>query len=445
MLRVNAGWLKHLVAAGRGEGLRAQFLRSGLGVGGLKASSLLLTLLTSILLARGLGPNGYGQYAFVMALMSILALPIGPGLGQLITREVAKYQHGDEWSLFRGLLRRAHEWVLGGSAVLVLVLVALAASEAEWRVDDRWTLLMVGSLLLPLLGLNHVRGSTLRGLRHVFYAQLPELLARPGLHLVIIGALLLAGLLSPATALASQLIATAGAFLLGAWFLLHRRPVEVKVAKPVYREREWGRALVPFTLLAAVGAFNAQIGILALGWFGTDAEVGAFRVAMSGAMLVSMSLQVVNLVIGPHVTRAHGDRDSERLQRLSRQSARGALAVALPVAAPLVFVGGPIVGLVYGEAYTESAPAPLAILAVGQLVNVAFGSVGMFLTMCGFERDTLNGQIVALLANATAATILIPPLGAVGAALAVAIGFATWNVILAIRFAQRLGLRPSAF
>jgi O-antigen/teichoic acid export membrane protein len=86
----------------------------------------------------------------------------------------------------------------------------------------------------------------------------------------------------------------------------------------------------------------------------------------------------------------------------------------------------------------------LIILAAGQLINVAFGSVGLFLTMTGYERDTLRGQVIALVVNALAAVILIPPYGAVGAALAVAIGLVTWNAALAISFVQRLGFRPSA-
>ncbi|WP_018995113.1 polysaccharide biosynthesis C-terminal domain-containing protein [Thioalkalivibrio sp. ALJ2] len=87
---------------------------------------------------------------------------------------------------------------------------------------------------------------------------------------------------------------------------------------------------------------------------------------------------------------------------------------------------------------------PLAILAFGQLVNVAFGSVGMFLTMSGYERETLMGHLVALAVNAATAVALIPLLGVIGAAIAVTIGLLTWNVVLAVKFVQRLQLRPTA-
>jgi O-antigen/teichoic acid export membrane protein len=162
-------------------------------------------------------------------------------------------------------------------------------------------------------------------------------------------------------------------------------------------------------------------------------------------MMVALPLGIVNMVIGPHIARAQKANDKDRLQRLSRQSARASLAVALPVALPLIFFGGAIVELVYGQPYRNAARLPLAILSFGQLVNVAFGSVGMFLTMSGFERDTLRGQVVALLINVVSAMVLIPHMGAVGAALAVAIGFVTWNIVLAISLVNRLKIRPSAF
>ena len=442
---MNTAVIRRLLAVGQGDGLRAQLVRGAMGVGGLKLLSLPLTLAASILLARALGPEGYGQYVFVMAVIALLALPIGPGLGQLVTREVARYHHGEDWSLFRGLLRRAHQWVLLGSVVIISAVLIVAGHNAAWAVDDRWTLLFIASLMLPLLGLNALRSHTLRGLRHVFQAQLPELLARPAFHLLFAGVLLVGGALTPATALGSQIAATGLAFLLGAWLLSRCRPAQVEQADPDYRHGEWGRALLPFILLAAVSTLNAQIGILALGWLGTDEDVAALQVAQQGAMLVVLSLTIVNLVIGPHITRAHRDGDKARLQHLSRQSARAALAVALPIALTFILLGGPILHLVYGEAYAAMATWPLAILAMGQLVNVAFGSVGLLLVMSGHERESLKGQLAGLTVSSALSFAVIPLFGVVGAASAIAVGLLVFNMVLAVKVVQRLGIGVTAF
>ena len=264
-----SNWRTQIVDLKQGQGLRAQLIRGVLGVGGLKLLSLPLTLGASILLARGLGPEGYGQYVFVLSLMTMLALPVGPGIGQLVTREVAKYQHGAEWGLFRGLLHRANLWVLLSSVAYIVVVILLVNRYAQWQIDDRWSLIGLAVFLVPLLGFNAIRGNTLRGLRHVILAQLPDLVLRPAVHLTIATILLFAGVLNPVTALGGQLAATGVAFLVGSLFLIRRIPKQVSITQPEYQDSLWLRAIFPFTLLATVGSLNNQIGILFLGWLGS--------------------------------------------------------------------------------------------------------------------------------------------------------------------------------
>lgn len=436
-------WRTQIANFKQGQGLRAQLVRGVLGVGGLKLLSLPLTLSASILLARGLGPEGYGQYVFVLSLVTILALPVGPGIGQLITREVAKYQHGAEWGLFRGLLHRANFWVLLGGLAYVVVVILLAIRYAQWQTEDRWSLMALAVFLVPLLGFNAIRGSALRGLRHVILAQLPDLVLRPAVHLTIASILLLAGVLSPLTALGGQLAATGAAFLVGSLFLIRRVPKQVSITTPEYRDSLWGKAIVPFTLLAAVGSLNTQIGILFLGWLGSPEQVAVMQIGMSGSSLVVFFLALINMVISPHIIRAQKDGDIERLKKLSRYSSRIALIAALPLGLPLIFYGAPIIQFFYGNDYVESAILPLAILTAAQIFNVACGSVGQFLTMSGFEKDTLAGQISALLVNVILLIILIPEYGAIGAATAVAAGLVIWNLVLVVLFRKRLGFMPT--
>lgn len=436
-------WQVHIDELKQGQGLKAQLVRGVLGVGGLKLLSLPLTLGASVLLARGLGPEGYGQYVFVLSLMTMLALPVGPGIGQLVTREVAKYQHAKQWSLFHGVLRRSNQWVLLATALFIIAVASVASRYAQWEVTDRWSLLLVAVFLVPLLGFNAVRANTLQGLGYVVLAQLPDLVLRPAVHLAVAAILLIAGLLNPATALGAEITATGVAFLVGSLFLLRRIPGQVRSSAPEYQTGEWGRAIFPFTLLAVVGTLNSQIGILFLGWLGNPQDVAAMQIAMSGSSLVIFFLALINLVISPHIIRAQQGGDKEKLHKLSRYSSRSALLAALPVGLPLIFLGAPIIQFLYGDEYINSAVLPLAILTAGQLFNVACGSVGLFLTMSGYEKDTLLGQIVALMANVVLVIILIPKLGAVGAASAVAISQVIWNLVLAVLFKKRLGFMPT--
>ncbi|MBT6123963.1 MAG: oligosaccharide flippase family protein [Halieaceae bacterium] len=82
--------------------------------------SMPVGLLTSILLARYLGPAAFGQYAFVLSLLALLALPVAGGLPQLLTREVARFSHDERWALYRGVVPAAHGWVLLMAALVLI-------------------------------------------------------------------------------------------------------------------------------------------------------------------------------------------------------------------------------------------------------------------------------------------------------------------------------------
>jgi len=325
-------------------------------VGGLKLLALPLSLVVSVLLARVLGPEGFGRYSFVISLLVVLALPISAGLRQLVTREVARYVEMREWRLLRGVLVRSHQVVLLGSLLLALVLGLLSLSRAAWAPDDTWTLILLGLVLVPLLGLNIVREATLRGLGSVVQAQIPELLARPLVQLVLAVVLLALGLLDPASAVAIYAASLLFSFTLGTVFLRRHLPTAVRGRRPSFRTGQWASAWLPFTMLGAATVVNNQLGLVLLGFLSSEEQVAAFRVAERGAQLALLSLTVANFVIGPRVTKLQLRGKRHKLQMLSRNTTLIALAAALPVALPLVLFAKPIVTLVFGPEYAVLAP-----------------------------------------------------------------------------------------
>jgi O-antigen/teichoic acid export membrane protein len=321
----------------------------------------------------------------------------------------------------------------------------VAVWKAQWQLDDRWTLILMGLTALPFLGFNGVRSGILAGLNRVVWAQFSEMLIRP-LTLVLLASLLFAlGLLNSVTALMAFAISAIIAFAVGVVFLKRafKKGYDSDFVVTTEEARHWRRAWLAFILLVAASKLNAQIGILLLGWLSADDQVAAMQVAEKGAMLVAFSLAVVNLVIGPHITRVYRVGDKQRLQLLSRQSARAALVVALPIALAMIFFGKHILTLALGVEYAEIATTPLMILAIGQLFNVSFGSVGLLLTMSGHEKYTLYGQTSALLINVIVAILLIPNFGAIGAAVSASVGVFVWNLLMAIQVIRKLSVRPS--
>lgn len=418
----------------------------------LRVVAAALALAVSILLARLLGPEGYGVYAFALAVVMLLALPTQAGLPTLLVREVARYDADGDWSRLTGLLRRGNQAValLALAVASVAAVIAIArgsALSAEERATFLWALCLV-----PLYSLGNLRGAALRGLRRVISGQFPEYVVRPG---VFAGCLLASlavfgtaggpdGGIGPAEAMALHASAALVAFLVGVALLRGGLPDAARSAARRYDSRTWLRSLLPLTLLAGISMINNQMDVVLLGLLSTDAEVGIYRAALSASMPVVFALSAVNLVVAPHFSRLFAGGDLAGLQRLVTWSARVAAGVAVPAGLLLALFGTPLLGFVFGEPFAAGGAA-LAILVAGQLVNAMAGSVGNLLNMTGHERETVLGVGVAAAANLALNVALIPSWGMEGAATATAASLVVWNVLLVVRARRRLGIASVAW
>jgi len=416
-----------------------------MGVGAMKLISIPIGLATSIILARTLGPGGFGQYAFIMALIPLIALPVSGGLPQLLTREVSIFAHSKNWALYQGALRASHAWVLLIAATILVGYWALRMGLNLAPTEGKWSLLSIALIMVPLGGLAAVRMGTIKGLGLPAYAEMPSQLIQPVAMLGLFAMLAWQGNLDTRAAIWSQVAGAGLIFLIASWMFFRIQPSDAKGVAATYQLKRWKSALLPFSMIALVSAFNAQIGIIVLGLLGTDEQVAAMRIAERGGQFVVMSLTLVNMVIAPYIVRAHRDGEKALLQNLTRKSARGSFLLALPVAGILIIGGEPLIRLAFGVEYSAISYWPVVIIAVGQLFNVFFGSVGHLLSMSGHERFTLSGQVISVLTNVVLCVFLIPRFGAVGAAFAVAVSIGVWNVVLAYFVFIKLNIRPSAF
>ncbi len=424
---------------GSSTSLRGQLVRGGAGSLTLKVASAGLGLLLAIVLARTLGPEGYGVYAFALSLVTLLAIPAQMGLPILLVREIARYQQRREWGLLRGILTRANQ-----GALAISITLGLAAAGMAWGPWSDLDPLQLETFawalaLLPLIALGNLRGAALRGLRRIVPGLLPELALRPGLLLAAVGVAAIIGILTPPVAMALHVAAAAVAFIIGALLLLRSLPAQARRSRPEFDTRRWAYSLLPLSLLAGMQVINSQTGVVLLGLLRTPEDVGLYRVAVQGATLVTFMLTAINLVIAPHIAHLHASGDRRRLQKMITRSARLALLAALPTAAVFVFFGDKVLGAVLGAAYVP-AYVPLAILCVGQLFSAAMGPVVLILNMTGHERDSAKVVAATATVNVGLCASLIPGFAGLGAAIASAAALIVKSSLLAVLAYRRTGL-----
>jgi O-antigen/teichoic acid export membrane protein len=424
----------------------APVIRSGVSSLALKLASGGIGFALAVLLARALGPSGYGLYAFVFALVSLMAIPVELGLPHLVVRETARAHAREQWGLMRGIWR----WAALAAGSLA-VLIALVVGALAWALADRFSGVQLatfawGLLLVPLIALGNLAGAALRGLQHVIQGQLSELVIRPAAFLLLVAGVLLwgPGSLAADSAMALHAAAAACALAAGAALLARERPESVmRDPVPVYETRRWLHSALPLALVAGMHLVHQYTDLVMLGLLVDNDQVGIYRVAAQAAAVVAFGLNAMNMVVAPRFAHHHATGDTAALQWTATFSARVILMLTLPVVAALALLGEPVIRLVFGPDYS-SGYAALAILAVGQLGNAIFGSVAFLLNMTGHERDTARGLAVAVAVNVVLNLLLIPLLGLEGAALATTTTLVLWNVLLWRAVRRRLGIDSTA-
>lgn len=197
---------------------------------------------------------------------------------------------------------------------------------------------------------------------------------------------------------------------------------------------------------ASMNLWTASIMSLAVQWSGIliagamlpAEDVALLTAAQRTAMLTSFVLMVVNMVVAPRYARLWKEDNIERIQYLAKWSTRGMIAMVLPIVAAMMIWPEKVMGL-FGEGFEEAAVL-LMILAVGQFVNVATGSVGYLLSMSGHEKEFNLVTMIAGPFTAVLGLVLTIHFGVVGAAIATATGVITQNVIASTFVYKRLGI-----
>ena len=438
--------IKRLLAAGRGDGLRAQLLRGGVGSLGIKAGHAMLAFAVAVVLARTLGPEGYGVYSFALAIIMLTAIPAQIGVPQLMVRETAKAQANGNYGLMRGL------WRWGNVAVALFSALALAVvAGILWFTDvggdgARVATLTIGIALIPVIALANVRGACLRGLRKVVQGQLPESIIRPALLLFLVlvwGTWFVEDELTPQMAMGFYVVAAVLAFIIGAWLLRRSRPAELGERPTAeYQSSAWRKAVIPLGMITGLQLINNYADLIILGIFRTDEEVGIYRAAFQFSMLVTFIMIAINQVVQPYFAKMHEIGDFLRMRKLLDNASKLTLFLTLPIVVIFVFFNELLLVSIFGPDYISGGLA-LAILVTGSFAKSVFGYGHAVLMMAGYEREVLRFVVWSGLANVLINLILVPILGIEGAAVGTAVTMGCLFVVLFLKAKKMIGLMSS--
>lgn len=397
-----------------------------------------------LLLARLLGVEAYGRFAFAMSLVAIAVVPAMFGFDRLLIREVAAAQAASAWESMKGLLVRAAQVTVLASLVIAcaLILVALRYQAADAQMAAA---LAFAAALVPLIAFVRLQQAALQGLGQVPVGLAAESLVQPLMLAALLLTLVAGGMLqrSSTTALALQVSASGTALVVASLLLRRRLPAPAAAASARFRDREWIASGAVFMWLVGMSAALVNIDTLLVGALLGPADAGAYRVASQLAMLVGFPLAAVSIAMAPSIAALYSQGRHEELAQRVKHASRVIFAVAAAMAVCAALVGRPLLAAL-GPGFDRAYPASL-ILVAAYLFHAAMATSTYLLFMTSHER------LAAIIFTAGAAShvalgfILIPRFGIAGAAIAAGTSLALVSAASALLAWKKTGINATIF
>jgi O-antigen/teichoic acid export membrane protein len=401
-----------------------------------------LTCVAQLVIARIIGPDSYGVYAYVLAWITLLGYFSTLGFHVSLLRFVPSYQAREEWALARGVIqysqRRTAVTAIGIVLIGMVVIVGLhglLGSELAFS-------FLLGLAAVPFLALQLVSASIIRAFGGVIAALAPERVVRDGLLLAIVTAVAWGNLCHPDATLAIGATLLSSIVMLGLvrTLLRRQRPPALDRAKPAYTAEDWWRPTLPLTLMMIADTFMARSAVIALGLLGQTREAGVFAAALSIATVTALPRMAVATAFAPTVSALFALGDQARLQSLSAKAAWLSLIGTACTAIPLLLLAQPLLAW-FGRDFVAGAPI-VTILVLGQMFAAACGPQQHLITMTGNERAGAAILSVCAASGFASCLLMIGSFGMTGAAFATMLTLVGWNLVMGVFIHRGLHLVP---
>ncbi len=402
------------------------------------AVQLLGYFLARVLLARGLGVEGYGSFSLGLAVASFAVMLSLLGLHEYLPREVALAGSREEAS-------RAVSTALASVLAIGAAVASLAAAarplEARLFGPEAADAIAAMAASAPFQAGLQVLVAAARGLGRTRERILYIDVAVPLLWLASAAIVYLARLGAVA---ASVLYVLVSAAVFAAALVDYSRTGLLRISMRLFTGR-LARRLLAYSAPLLVAGVTAYVmnwtDTLMLGALRGTLDTGLYNAAAPLARLAPRLLEAAAYLYLPLAATVYARGGPRALSELYAATARLVYTASLPIIAPLVLYPRQLLTAFFGEPYAAAAPA-LVVLVAGYMAHLAAGPNGSTLIALGDTKAVTLYTAAAAALNVALNTALIPSHGALGAAAATAASYIASNAMALAALKTRHGVSP---
>lgn len=409
-----------------GEG---PIVRRVVAVAGTRSVLLVFAAVSTVLVARHLGPAGRGQFAVVVS----VAVTAG-SLAHLSIEQAQVYLVGG------GLVARrlaANAVVIGaGLGCLAVVAVLTVAQVSGYPFDRPFAepaFLLAMAAVPPMVIVLFTNGLlVLEGRTDILNRA--QLVAGVTQCLVLVG-LVVTDRLTVVTAVLAWLPSMVLPLLTSLPFL---RPRRTDLSAALARRelaigaRYHGGMASLYLLL--------RLDVLLLAALSGDADVGRYALAVSLVELTNVATDAVATVL----VKRQVELDLARSALVTARVVGTSVLLAACLVGAVVLTGPLLIPRLFGEGF-RPAQAALVALAPGVLALAGMRGAGSYLVRLNRPWVITCLAASAMVVNVVLNLVLIPPLGIVGAGLASSVAYVLLACSYLVWFVRAAGVRPADF
>lgn len=403
----------------------------------LKVAAAFVSFGLTFIVARKLDILDAGYFLFCFALVSIFSMLFRLGLNDVILR-VFGANGLSEYA--NDVLSKSVQWIFISSMFFSLFVFTFSdfISDTIFSKPDMKDVLVWMMFSVPAICLYSILGMAFQGIHRVTPATLFQTLFHYSLFLIVLYVYLSFGLFLEAdSSLFAQIFfVTSLVTLLVSWLWWFRNPKARFGFQRLIDRDLWKSSsnLWSATLMSLAVQWAA---VLIAGVYLESKDLAFLTTAQRTSILVSFVLLVIGPVVAPRIARYWSEKRMIEIQRLSILSTRAMILLVLPLSLVMIIWSKSIMAL-FGDDFSQASYL-LAIMILGQLVNVSTGVVGYLLNMTGHEVDYRRVSLFAGMFSILISFIFTWLWGVSGAASAIAIGLSVQNIGAMYMVKKRLG------
>ena len=371
-------------------------------------------------MARILGPTLTGIYSLVLFIYYIGEILTNLGIKNLTVKYISQFSADED----KGNLQRVFAYAIKVKCILTIIcslsLIFASGYLAEFYSEQKlkWYIILVSIILIPE-GIALIFQSAIQGLQEYKALAARALFTAP-IHVILTIAVLklqygILGLVS---------VNLFMAFLdLVIYYLFVKRKIKFRLRFKTPFPKDFKKRLFKYNWQVAVIAIVDAIvwqksEVFFLGKMSTQAEVAFYTLSYNlSSWTIGFLPNILYAVLFPRISEFYGMNDRNSIERIYLTSTRYLMILCVPILFIGIGLSKNLVSVIYGSSYMPMT-LPLNILFIATCYTAVCGPTSLVIYAMERQDIILKVAIFTTFINIALDFMLIPKLGAIGAAIA---------------------------